>query len=156
METADKIERFVKIPSDNPNNRTIMFVGALLLATQPEDLMLDPTFYCRSDLQKTKPEFPHYEIMIIAPDILKHPNHIEINYQHSQKCQKNFVAWGSRLTTREAAEELFTVWCVGTAFTLRYGQNFNRFLSTSLNHEDFKRLMNDQWKIELIKPIAVP
>ena len=100
-----------------------------------EDLLIEPEFYVRYS-KAGVPFGDHYELELLETPWLPEGAH-SIHIHHNPHTNRNFVCWPSQLPTIKEAEQMFRVWCVGTAYTLIHGMDF-----VTLFEGDFMKFLN--------------
>lgn len=70
-------------------------------------------------------EGAHYELELTT-DVGKLPNEKDIHFYRTPS-GKSFVCWTGHLPDYETALRIFTMWCVGTTYTIVHGEDFAKF-----------------------------
>ena len=144
----------LKLIIRHDNNRSFpdfVITGKLHVANDISQLQLDPdNFYIKEGAQL--PDFPHYEIEIYSEEsgLLNHEHMKKIHLHQSDKTQADFICWTARISTKEVAQQIFRLWCVGTVFTLINGEDFAKSFFEHKSTEAFLDFMADTHGLRVV------
>lgn len=113
---------------------------------KPEDLLIEHDFYIQKGTNGV-PNGDHYELELVTTPWLK-PGKNKLHIHQNPLSGRNFVCWPNQLRTIEEAQALFRVWCVGTAYTLFSGTDFESLFDG--NFKKFIDKMNKEHKIKIV------
>ncbi|OHA15828.1 MAG: hypothetical protein A3H57_04260 [Candidatus Taylorbacteria bacterium RIFCSPLOWO2_02_FULL_43_11] len=128
--------------------KTIRFKTEIHKNLSPAAFNLHPDdFYLH--LGKAIPECPHFEIEILAPPAKTLApwgrKHLHVSCEN-----RPFICWPHRIPDEETAVVLTKVWCIGVAFTIETGTDFNQiFEEAEKDSEKFVRIMKEKHGIEI-------
>lgn len=103
--------------------KTHKFVARLHTHSSPTEFFLDPMeFY--EKWGKGIPAGTHHEIEILepSPEVLQR---VPLHVHKSERSGTFFVCYPLAIPTEQKAEEVFTLWCVGTVGTWERGVDLN-------------------------------
>jgi len=120
----------------------LAFLGKFHKAKSLSELQLEQEFYTKWRTTKDFPSFPHYEVEIVdlPGDLDKDKLHIH----KSLKNQKDFMCWTCDVPSRKYARAVFTLWCIGTSYTILTGEDFAPLVKDIDPHIKNKKQLAEQ------------
>jgi len=119
-----------------------MITCILFKAENESQLQIEPDFYIKNSFAHMIPVFPYYEMRILTP-VWGHDEEHKIHWHQSEKYPgMYFVCLTCRVASVEDAKELFKLWCIGTAYTMITGKDFeSKLREVHGNYEKFYDLI---------------
>jgi len=142
------IMMWVKYPKEmntivHAKGKRLAFRGKLHRAKSLSKLQLEEAFYTKWRTTKDLPSsFPHYEV-----EIAYLPNSLDKDKLHihkSLKNQKDFMCWTCDVPSRKYARAVFTLWCIGTSYTILTGEDFASLVKDIDPHIKNKKQLAEQ------------
>lgn len=96
---------------------------AVVHEVDPDTLMIERDFY---EKYGQIPTGEHHEIELVSPAVWNLPQEIrdKIHFKTSSLNGKRFVCYPRPITTTIELNRIFGIWCLGTAWTLDTGRDF--------------------------------
>jgi hypothetical protein len=111
----------------------------------PDGLLLDHGFYL--EFGHAVPQGLHYELELTDPTIWTHAHRDMIHHRQSTLNERRFVCYPLPMPTRAKARDVFTIWALGTAFTMMHGKDF-QLIHTGDNLA-FMRIMSKTYHLNV-------
>jgi len=125
----------------------LTFVGKLHKAEAVSELQIEQEeFYKEYRLPASIPAFPHYEVEIL--DVPAYSGSGRLHIHKSLKNGKNFMCWTADVPTKGYAKAVFTLWCVGTTYTILTGKDFSQYVTEESQIRDQAHLAEEFEKIK--------
>ena len=118
----------------------------VLFEVDAQHLLLGPDFY--RDFGYI-PKGMHHEIEILTPVWLDE-NRDRIHFFTSTRNGRRFICYPRPIETLDKAMEILSVWCVGTAFTLKTGIDFQNIESLKVGRIEFFQEMDEKHQVRLV------
>jgi hypothetical protein len=138
------------------NGERHVFDAKLHLSKRKKDLLIDPKMFYEAFCRL--PKFPHFEIEILSK-VWEEIFARSIQYYFSEKHLKYFICWPFRIKSEKEAKRIFSVWSIGTLYTLHYNEDFvekmkeaEKFYGKEKVLPGFTKFMREKYGIKLIKP----
>ena len=145
----------ITVSVKNPSNRDIEFWFNVFEVEAPRELHLEDSFYLFKEDYKL-PEGTHFEAECTFPKVHNHMHFPRIHIHKSKKEYVNdswFVCYPFQIKTIEDVKQLLRVWSVGTAYTMIFGEMFDKAFDVKnpleKNEEFFGKLQ--ELGIEILK-----
>jgi len=137
-----KFDITVQTPRGNYN-----FSGEAQLTKNAQSRFIEREFYEKNCPKGTIPQGDHHEIELLKP-IIKRPATTRLHIHVHPRTKKEYVCWTGSLPTIKAAQSLFRMWCVGTAYALTHDADFAPLYKGDV--EAFLTLMEETYLIKII------
>ena len=112
------------------------------------ELIMDPVeFYGKNAPGGKVPSGSHYEMEFISPPAWNHA-HAKAIHTFRINANMHMVCWTGQLKTIKQAMSLFRVWSVGTVFTMKTGQGFEKHYTGDT--DAFFKSMRTVYGIEIV------
>lgn len=138
-----------------PSNSNIEFCFSVSEIQAPGELWLEDSFYLFKEGCKL-PEGTHFEAECTYPKLYTHVHFPRIHIHKSKKehvTDSWFVCYPFQIRTIEDMKQLLRVWSAGTAYTMIFGEMFDRVFEVKnpleKNEEFFEKLKD--LGIEILK-----
>lgn len=116
--------------------------------TLQHERLVESGFYEEYSASHTVPISDHHELELDTP-VWEHVHAARIHWHQNRFTGRYFVCVTTSLPTLAAAKGLFEIWCLGTAYTMLTGEDFNPLVQ----HGDMARFRDELKKrgIEVVK-----
>lgn len=88
----------------------------------------------------------HHEIELCT-DVWTHRHWAKIHFRKSKTNGVRFVCYPKAIPSIEKVREVFDLWCVGTAFTMATGRDFQEVLNG--DKEKFLKVMKETYRVNM-------
>jgi hypothetical protein len=146
MNQGHKISMTVVSKSGSGNRRKVEKITFCFIFYRIKhgDFFLGKEFY---EKWGRLPENRHNEVEILDIDFSKSENSVIFHY-HRGKNNKLFVCYPLPMPGIEDVKKMLKIWCIGTAFSMRYGLDFQTIYKAG-QHEQFFDILKTEYGLTI-------